>query len=166
MLTEHSLKVREGAPPGDGRPAQLQRILESRAFHPSEVLRRLLEYLGRKELQGEAEDLKEYTVGIEAFGKPDTYDPKTDSSVRVQAGKLRQKLDEYYRTEGLADPLIVELPKGHSGWRSGNALQPRDTTVRNCGNSGVRTWKTRGRRWSRWGLRCSPKWRATSSVIR
>src|ERR1017187_5871161 len=114
MLTEHSLKVREGAPPpGDGRPAQLQRILESRAFHPSEVLRRLLEYLGRKELQGEAEDLKEYTVGIEAFGKPDTYDPKTDSSVRVQAGKLRQKLAEYYRTDGLADPLIVELPKGH-----------------------------------------------------
>jgi hypothetical protein len=114
MLTEHSLKVREGAPPAtDGRPAQLQRILESHAFHPSEVLRRLLEYLGRKELQGEAEDLKEYTVGIEAFAKPAAYDPKTDSSVRVQAGKLRQKLAEYYRTEGLTDPLIVELPKGH-----------------------------------------------------
>ena len=73
----------------------------------------MLDYLGRKELLGEAEDLKEYTVGLEAFGKPPAYDPKTDSSVRVQAGKLRQKLDEYYRTEGLADPLIVELPKGH-----------------------------------------------------
>jgi hypothetical protein len=113
MLTEHSLRFREGASPADGRAAQLQRILESRTFHPSEVLRRLLEYLGRKELQAEAEDLKEYTVGVEAFGKPAAYDPKTDSSVRVQAGKLRQKLDEYYRTEGSADPLIVELPKGH-----------------------------------------------------
>jgi hypothetical protein len=114
MLTEHSLRVREGDPPtGDTRQAQLQRILESRPFRPSEVLRRLLDYLGRKELLGEAEDLKEYTVGIEAFAKPASYDPKTDSSVRVQAGKLRQKLDEYYRTDGLSDPLIVELPKGH-----------------------------------------------------
>jgi hypothetical protein len=91
----------------------LQRILESPALRPSEVLKRLLEYLGRKAMRGEAEDLKEYTVGLEAFGKPPGYDPKTDSSVRVQAGKLRQKLDEYYRTDGLTDPLIIELPKGH-----------------------------------------------------
>lgn len=119
MLTEHFHKVKEGdAQTGELRQAQLQRaqlqkIGESRALRPSEVLRRLLEYLGQKELAGEAEELKEYTVGIEAFSKLPEYDPKTDSSVRVQAGKLRQKLDEYYRTEGLADPLIVELPKGH-----------------------------------------------------
>jgi hypothetical protein len=99
--------------PDGARQAQLNRILESRALRPSEVLKRLLDYLGRKELLGEAEDLKEYTVGVEAFGKSPEYDPKTDSSVRVQAGKLRQKLDEYYRTEGIADPLIIELPKGH-----------------------------------------------------
>jgi hypothetical protein len=91
----------------------LQRILDSQVLRPSEVLKRLLDYLGRKAVQGEAVELKEYTVGIEAFGKPADYDPKTDSSVRVQAGKLRQKLDEYYRTEGATDPLIVELPKGH-----------------------------------------------------
>jgi hypothetical protein len=114
MLTEHFHKVTEGQPPLSGAPqAQLQRILESKAFRPSEVLKRLLDYLGRKALEGGAEDLKEYTVGTEAFGKPVDYDPKTDSSVRVQAGKLRQKLDEYYRTEGVEDPLIVELPKGH-----------------------------------------------------
>ncbi len=114
MLTEHLHKVTEGDPQAGGaRQAQLQRILESRAFRATEVLKRLLDYLGRRELQGEAGEIKEYTVGIEAFGKPPEYDPKTDSSVRVQAGKLRQKLDEYYRTEGLSDPLIVELPKGH-----------------------------------------------------
>ncbi len=50
---------------------------------------------------------------MEGFGEPDGYDPKLDSSVRVQAGKLRQKLDEYYRTEGAGDPIRVELPKGH-----------------------------------------------------
>jgi hypothetical protein len=46
------------------------------------------------------------------LAKPSDYDPRTDSSVRVQAGKLRQKLDEYYRTEGAEDPLMVEPPKG------------------------------------------------------
>jgi hypothetical protein len=95
------------------RSAQLQRILESRAFRNTEVLKRLLDYLGQKALAGETDNLKEYTVGLGAFGKPDSYDPKMDSSVRVQAGKLRLKLDEYYRTEGTTDVLIVELPKGH-----------------------------------------------------
>jgi hypothetical protein len=114
MLTERLHKVTEQAPPAaEARLGQLQRILESRTFRSTEVLKRLLDYLVRKELLGESEELKEYTVGVEAFAKPPDYDPKTDSSVRVQAGKLRQKLDEYYRTEGGDDPLIVELPKGH-----------------------------------------------------
>ena len=114
MLTEHLHKVTDPSPTRDSaRAAQLQKILESRTFRSTEVLKRLLEYLGRQAMEGKGEDLKEYTVGIEAFGKPEGYDPKTDSSVRVQAGKLRQKLDEYYRTEGASDPLIIELPKGH-----------------------------------------------------
>lgn len=91
------------------RSEQIRKILESRAFRNTEVLKRLLDYLGRHE----AGELKEYTVGVEAFGKPSDYDPQMDSSVRVQAGKLRQKLDEYYRTEGLEDGLVIELPKGH-----------------------------------------------------
>jgi len=99
----HELRARE---------EQLRRILESQAFRNTEVLKRLVEFLGRKALSGSTADLKEYTVGVEAFGKPEGYDPRTDSSVRVQAGKLRAKLDEYYRTEGVSDPVIVELPKG------------------------------------------------------
>jgi hypothetical protein len=89
--------------------AQVRKILDSAAFRNTEVLKKLLEYLSR---QDSAADLKEYTVGIEAFGKPQDYDPRTDSSVRVQAGKLRLKLAEYYRTEGATDPVIIELPKG------------------------------------------------------
>jgi hypothetical protein len=89
--------------------AQIRKILDSAAFRHTEVLKKLLDYLAH---QDPAADIKEYTVGLEAFHKPADYDPRTDSSVRVQAGKLRQKLDEYYRTEGTADPLIVELPKG------------------------------------------------------
>jgi hypothetical protein len=94
----------------DQRSAQIRKIIESAAFRNTEVLKKLLEYLAR---QDAAAELKEYTVGIEAFGKPAEYDPRADSSVRVQAGKLRQKLDEYYRTEGVRDSLVVELPKGH-----------------------------------------------------
>jgi hypothetical protein len=91
---------------------QLRRILSSRTFRNTEVLKRLLEYLGRKAVAGEGEELKEYIVGVEAFGKNADYDPKVDSVVRVQAGKLRHKLEEYYRTEGREDRVIVELPKG------------------------------------------------------
>lgn len=93
-------------------PDQLQRILSSRTFRNTEVLKRLLEYLGRKALAGEGHELKEYIVGVEAFGKPENYDPKVDSVVRVQAGKLRFKLEEYYRTEGAEDDVLIDLPKG------------------------------------------------------
>src|SRR5436305_1432376 len=51
-------------------------------------------------------------IGIEAFGKPESYDPKQDSIVRLQIGRLRQKLAVYYQGEGAADPVLVGLPKG------------------------------------------------------
>ncbi len=97
----------------DARSSQIRKILASRTFRNTEVLKRLLEYLSQQALAGHADELKEYTVGVEAFGKPSGYDPRTDASVRVQAGKLRQKLEEYYRTEGAADEPVIELPKGH-----------------------------------------------------
>src|SRR5271154_3607325 len=84
---------------------QVERILASDTFRASEVLRRLLRFLADKTFSGEAEHLKEYSVGLDALGKPATYDPRQDSGVRLQASRLRQKLDEYYRTEGTSDPL-------------------------------------------------------------
>jgi len=105
-----SIEVRE---PVEDRIAQVRKLLESRTFHSTEVLKRLLDYLSRQALEHHAGDLKEYTIGVEACGKPADYDPQTDSSVRVQVGKLRQKLGEYYRTEGVEDEIRIELPKGH-----------------------------------------------------
>src|SRR5579871_6674741 len=96
----------------DALAAEVERILESDTFRNSEALRRLLRFLTDKRLAGEADQLKEYSVGIDALGKPSTYDPRHDSTVRIQMGRLRQKLADYYRTEGLNDALIVELPKG------------------------------------------------------
>src|SRR5581483_5549063 len=86
------------------RRAAVDRILASAAFRNTETLKRLLDYLAGRALLGQADALKEYTIGLEAFGKPASYDPKVDSSVRVQAGKLRAKLDEYYRGEGADNP--------------------------------------------------------------
>jgi len=91
---------------------QIQRIVSSKAFKTSEVHRNLLNYLADKSLAGEAQNLKEYTVGLDVFGKPSSYDPRQESVVRMHVGRLRQKLAEYYRTEGVADPIIVDLPKG------------------------------------------------------
>lgn len=56
--------------------------------------------------------LKEYTIGVEAFAKSAGYDPRQDSTVRIQIGRLRQKLAEYYRDHGAGDAAVVELPKG------------------------------------------------------
>ena len=96
----------------DALAAEIERILESNTFRNSEALRRLLKFLAEKRLAGEADQLKEYSVGIDALGKPPTYDPRHDSTVRIQVGRLRNKLAEYYRTEGKHDPVIVDLPKG------------------------------------------------------
>jgi len=92
--------------------AQVDRLMRSKTFETSEAHRRLLQYLAEKTLSGEADRLKEYTVGLEAFGKPTTYDPRQDSIVRLQAGRLRQKLAAYYQTEATENDIQVNLPKG------------------------------------------------------
>jgi len=96
----------------DAERQQIEKILQSKAFRGSEVQRGLLAYLGEKSLTGEADSLKEYTVGLDALGKPESYDPRHDSVVRVHVARLRTKLGEYYRTEGATDPIRVDLPKG------------------------------------------------------
>ncbi|HYA16983.1 MAG TPA: hypothetical protein VEF06_05925 [Bryobacteraceae bacterium] len=93
--------------------SEIDRILQSDTFRSSDVLRRLFRFLADKSIAGEADQLKEYTIGLDAFGKPPSYDPRSDAIVRLQAGRLRQKLAEYYRTEGKDDPVVVDLPKGH-----------------------------------------------------
>jgi hypothetical protein len=92
--------------------SQVERILHSDEFRTSEVLRRLLRFLAEKSAAGEADQLKEYAVAIDGLGKNPSYDPRQNSAVRIQVGRLRQRLAEYYRTEGKADEFIIDLPKG------------------------------------------------------
>src|SRR4051794_35211462 len=91
---------------------QLDRILRSETFQQSDRLKRFLMFIVRETTAGRGAELKEYVIGVQVFRKEDTFDPRTDPIVRVQARRLRAKLVRYYREEGRADEVIVELPKG------------------------------------------------------
>src|SRR5262245_15009029 len=91
---------------------QLQRILASATFQQVDRLKRFLTFIVNEALAGRRNELKEYVIGVQVFGNEDSFDPRTDPIVRVQARRLRAKLVRYYREEGRADEWIVELPKG------------------------------------------------------
>ncbi|HYO62759.1 MAG TPA: hypothetical protein VER08_03800 [Pyrinomonadaceae bacterium] len=93
--------------------AQLQKVLQSRSLQNSESLKAFLRFVVEKTLDDEGVLLKEYTIATEVFGRNSDYDPRIDSVVRVQAGRLRTKLQEYYSTEGKSDQIVIDLPKGH-----------------------------------------------------
>ena len=92
---------------------QLERILQSRVLHGSENLKSFLRYVTLKSIEESTDHLKEYTIATEVFGRNDDFSPRSDSVVRVQASRLRHKLQEYYATEGKSDRILIELPKGH-----------------------------------------------------
>lgn len=91
---------------------QVEQLVSSHTLHGSESLCKLLRYLAKHALDHPGTPLKEYQIATEVFGRQQDFDPQVDSMVRVQAGRLRSKLAEYYASEGAADPLWVELPKG------------------------------------------------------
>src|SRR2546427_4811157 len=90
---------------------QLEKLLGSRALHGSESLCKLLQYLANHSLEHPGLSPKEYQIATEVFGRQKDFDPHLDSMVRVQAGRLRTKLTEYYASEGPDDQIMVELPK-------------------------------------------------------
>jgi hypothetical protein len=91
---------------------QIDRLTSSHVLHGSESLCKLLRYLARHVLDHPGTSIKEYQIATEVFGRSADFDPQLDSMVRVQAGRLRVKLSEYYSGDGAEDPIIVELPKG------------------------------------------------------
>lgn len=92
---------------------QLEKVLQSRSLQNSESLKAFLRFVVEKTLENQEAQLKEYTIATEVFGRNSDYDPRIDSVVRVQAGRLRTKLQEYYATEGKSDQILIDLPKGH-----------------------------------------------------
>ena len=92
---------------------QLNRILQSRLFQGSGIVITLLEYLALHSIENPEAQVKEYTIALEVFGRGSEFNPNTNSIVRVQARRLRGKLQEYYENEGKSDRVLIELPKGH-----------------------------------------------------
>jgi serine/threonine-protein kinase len=92
--------------------AQVQKILKSRMFSHSERLIRFISFAAQHALNGTGEPLKEYVVGVEVFDRTPAYDPRIDPIVRVEARRLRSKLECYYASVGREDPVLVEFPKG------------------------------------------------------
>jgi len=91
---------------------QVNRLVGSHALHGSESLCKLLRYLAKHAVDHPGAPIKEFQIATEVFGRAPDFDPQLDSMVRVQAGRLRSKLAEYYAADGLDDPIVVELPKG------------------------------------------------------
>ena len=98
-------------PPPETIRASLERITSSPGFANSDRMRRFIDFVVEKTLECEAKTLKEYSRGVEVFGRAD-YDPRSDTIVRVEARRLRKKLEEYYMGEGRLDPVRITLPSG------------------------------------------------------
>lgn len=91
---------------------QLEKILASETFVHAERLNRFLKFVVQESIEGRSERIKEYVLGLEVFDRTDSFDPRLDSIVRVEAHHLRARLREYYETSGLHDRIVIELPKG------------------------------------------------------
>jgi hypothetical protein len=122
--------------------AAIDRLANSRVLHGSESLCRLLRYLAEHSLQNPGVPIKEYQIATEIFGRPPDFDPHLDSAIRVQAGRLRLKLAEYYSTEGEHDPILVELPKGNYTL----SFHPRTATPKALSEDMARAEQVRKRR--------------------
>jgi tetratricopeptide (TPR) repeat protein len=123
-LPDNSPAVLNGMPASAVR-GELDRILRSRVFVHSHRIRRFLQFVVEECLAGRQHRLKEYLIGMEVFNRLEAFDPRVDSIVRVEARRLRAKLEEYYLTEGREDELRIELRKGSyvplfEYWRSGS----------------------------------------------
>ena len=92
--------------------AHLQKLLASSVFVRSQRMQRFLSFTVEQTLAGNAEQLKEYLLGVEVFGKKPDFDPRLDSLVRVEARRLRSKLDEYYAGEGKDEQIRFVFRRG------------------------------------------------------
>jgi TolB-like protein/Flp pilus assembly protein TadD len=92
--------------------SELQRILRSRAFEKASRSQSLLSYLVESAIAHPPVAVKEYTLAIDVFGRAETYDSNVDATVRVEAGRLRSRLREYYMAEGRDDAVTITIPKG------------------------------------------------------
>ncbi len=91
---------------------QLQQLLEKNEFKRSPILTRFLEFVVMTKLSGKEDEIKEYTIGLNALGRAADFNPQLDAIVRIHASRLRNVLVQYYQSDGKNDPIIISIPKG------------------------------------------------------
>ncbi|MGW9329488.1 hypothetical protein [Bosea sp. NPDC055594] len=92
--------------------AELERVLASDIFRAAPQLTAFLSFIVEQTLAGRANELKGYTIAVEAFGRSPDFDPQADPIVRVEAGRLRKALNLYFAADGVADPVRITVPVG------------------------------------------------------
>jgi len=94
----------------------LERMLQAGTFVRAERQSRLLRYIVTHTLAGDVENLKEYSIALDVFGRSSEYDPKQDSTVRVEVSKLRARLDRYYQDSPGSDGIALRFQR-EATWR-------------------------------------------------
>jgi len=96
----------------EAKLGEIEKLTSSSVLHGSESLCNLLRFLTKQSLEHPGSTVKEYQIATEVFGRAADFDPRLDSTVRVQTGRLRSKLAEYYAGDGIDDRIVVEIPRG------------------------------------------------------
>ena len=110
-MSDHSI-TESSLPSPEAIRLQLQAILASRPFATATRARRFLTHIVEQTLAGQTDGIKELVLGIEVFDRHADFDPKVDPIVRVEAGRLRKRLEEYYADEGSAADVLMEVAPG------------------------------------------------------
>jgi Tol biopolymer transport system component len=131
--------------------AQLERVLSSAIFADAGRAQKFLRFVVEVALAGRHDEIKESVIGVEVLGRTASFDPRNDPIVRVEAGRLRSRLLSYYQSEGAADTVLIDLPKGGyvPQFQKRPAL-PAPTSIPPPGEAAVRPVKTPIA--STWGL--------------
>lgn len=112
---------------------ELETVLASGIFHRAPNLALLLTYICSKYFAGASEQIKEYNIAVDALGRPDDFDQKRDSIVRVEAHRLRKRLREYYETDGAGHEVRIEIPAGQYApqfrFREAPPLEPAPAAI-------------------------------------
>ncbi len=101
---------------------ELERVIASVPFANSHRSQRFLRFVVEASLSNADESLKEFAIAVDVFERNVSYDPSIDATVRVEAGRMRARLREYYADAGRNDPIIIDVPKG--GYRANFARNP------------------------------------------
>ena len=102
----------DNKPSPEAKKSQLERILQSAEFRATDNQRQFLRFVVDETLEGRSSEIKGCTIAVDVYGRTERFDPQADPIVRLEAGRLRRSLKNYYQRAGRNDPVRIEIPKG------------------------------------------------------